>query len=80
MVGRHLQRSSSPNSFKVERFRLDFRRNFFTMRTVKHCNSSLIEVAQPPFTEVFRLDLIKCQAMRFDLIAYLALNMNMRMD
>ena len=47
------------NGFKVkeDRFRLDKRKKFFTMRVVTHCNRLSIEVVDLPSMEVFKVRL-----------------------
>ena len=46
------------NGFKVRqgRFRLDFRRKFFTQRVVTYWNRLLKEVMDAPSLEAFKLD------------------------
>ncbi|KFZ62186.1 hypothetical protein N321_02537, partial [Antrostomus carolinensis] len=42
---------------KEGRFRLDVRKKFFTMRTVKHWPSLLREVVEAPSLETFKVSL-----------------------
>ncbi|KFO75548.1 hypothetical protein N303_13773, partial [Cuculus canorus] len=44
------------NGYKLERgrFRLDIRRNFFTIRVVRHCNRLPREAVDAPSLEMFK--------------------------